>query len=81
MAGIHLSDIPRLDYQRELFNEKTLTSVTSNTRADGESLLRLASRLGVRATVAPYPFERAADALADLADDKVSGAAVLVMEQ
>jgi propanol-preferring alcohol dehydrogenase len=80
VAGIHLSDIPRLDYQRHLFHEKTLTSVTSNTRADGENLLRLAGRLGVRATVTPYPFERAADALADLAEDRVSGAAVLVME-
>ena len=80
VAGIHLSDIPRLDYQRHLFHERTLTSVTSNTRADGESLLRLAGRLGVRATVTPYPFEGAADALADLADDRVSGAAVLVVE-
>jgi propanol-preferring alcohol dehydrogenase len=79
VAGIHLSDIPRLDYQRHLFHEKTLTSVTSNTRADGESLLRLAGRLGVRATVTSYAFDRAADALADLADDRVSGAAVLVM--
>jgi propanol-preferring alcohol dehydrogenase len=56
VAGIHLSDIPGLDYQRHLFHEKTLTSVTSNTRADGESLLRLAGRLGVRATVTPYAF-------------------------
>lgn len=79
VAGIHLSDIPRLDYQRHLFHEKSLTSVTSNTRADGESLFRLAGRLGVRATVTPYAFEDAADALADLAGDRVSGAAVLVM--
>ena len=79
VAGIHLSDIPRLGYQRHLFHEKTITSVTSNTRADGESLLRLAGRLDVRATVTPYAFEHAADALADLADDRVSGAAVLVM--
>ncbi|MDF2575698.1 MAG: zinc-binding alcohol dehydrogenase family protein [Agromyces sp.] len=79
VAGIHLSDIPRLDYQEHLFREKTLTSVTSNTRADGEELLRLAARLGVRATVTPYPFERADAALRDLADDRVHGAAVLTM--
>jgi propanol-preferring alcohol dehydrogenase len=77
VAGIHLSDIPSLDYQRHLFREKTLTSVTSNTRADGEHLLGLAGRLGVRATVTPYPFEAAADALRDLAEDRVTGAAVL----
>jgi propanol-preferring alcohol dehydrogenase len=79
VAGIHVSDIPPLVYQRHLFYEKTLTSVTSNTRADGEDLLRLAGRLGVRSTVTPYSFERAADALVDLAEDRVSGAAVLVM--
>ena len=80
MAGIHLSDIPSLDYQRHLFREKTLTSVTSNTRADGEELLRLAGRLGVRATVTPYPFERADEALDDLLHDRVHGAAVLRMD-
>jgi alcohol dehydrogenase, propanol-preferring len=79
VAGIHLSDIPGLDYQRHLFRERTLTSVTSNTRADGEELLTLAGRIGLRATVTPYPFERAAEALHDLSEDRVSGAAVLTM--
>ena len=77
VAGIHLTEVPALDYQRHLFRERTLTSVTSNTRADGEELLRLATRLGVAATVTPYPLVRAADALDDLAADRVRGAAVL----
>jgi propanol-preferring alcohol dehydrogenase len=79
VAGIHLSDIPALDYQRHLFRERTLTSVTSNTRADGEALLRLAPRLGVRATVTGYPLSAADRALADLAADRVRGAAVLTV--
>jgi propanol-preferring alcohol dehydrogenase len=77
VAGIHLSDVPELDYQRHLFRERTLTSVTSNTRADGEELLRLAPRLRVTATVTPYEFDRADVALDDLAADRVHGAAVL----
>ena len=80
VAGIHLSDIPGLDYKRHLFRERTLTSVTSNTRADGEELLALAGRIGLRATVTPYPFERAAQALHDLSEDQVSGAAVLTFD-
>jgi propanol-preferring alcohol dehydrogenase len=76
LAGIHMSDIPALDYQTHLFGEKTLTSVTSNTRADGEEFLRLADGV-VRATVSPYPFEQAPEALRDLADGRVNGAAVL----
>jgi propanol-preferring alcohol dehydrogenase len=77
LAGIHLTDVPVLDYQRHLFYERTLTTVSSNTRADGEELLRLAPRLGVRATVTPYPLDRADVALDDLAADRVHGAAVL----
>ena len=37
MAGIHMSDVPTLNYQKHLFHEKTLTSVESNTRRDGKS--------------------------------------------
>jgi propanol-preferring alcohol dehydrogenase len=79
IAGIHLTDVPALDYQRHLFNERVLKSVTANTRRDGEELLRLAPRLGVRATTVPYPLDRADQALADLADDRITGAAVLHM--
>jgi propanol-preferring alcohol dehydrogenase len=79
VAGIHLSDVPALDYQRHLFRERTLTSVTANTRTDGEELLALAARLRVRATTTPYPFELADRALDDLAGGRVTGAAVLTM--
>ncbi|MDA8074652.1 MAG: zinc-dependent alcohol dehydrogenase family protein [Actinomycetota bacterium] len=77
VAGIHLTDIPSLDYDTHLFEERELRSVTANTRRDGEELLALAPRLGVRATVQPYPLERADQALSDLAHDRVTGAAVL----
>ena len=77
LAGIHLSDVPVLNYQEHLFRERTLTSVTSNTRRDGEELLQLAARLGVRPTTTPYPLSRADEALSDLAAGRVTGAAVL----
>lgn len=77
VAGIHLSDIPSLDYQRHLFRERTLTSVTSNTRADGEALLRLAAATGIAASVTSYGFTEADRALRDLADGNLVGAAVL----
>ena len=77
VAGIHLTDIPPLNYSAHLFEERELRSVTANTRRDGEELLALAPRLGVHATVQPYPLERADEALSDLAHDRVTGAAVL----
>ncbi|MEP7192463.1 MAG: zinc-dependent alcohol dehydrogenase family protein [Actinomycetota bacterium] len=77
LAGIHLSDIPVLDYQRHLFGERSVCSVTSNTRRDGEELLTLAQRLGVQVMTTPFPFELADRALLDLAEGRVRGAAVL----
>ncbi len=79
VAGIHLSDIPRLDYERHLFHERQLRSVTANTRADGEDFLALAPRLGVEVTTTPYPLDAADRALVDLAADRVTGVAVLVV--
>jgi propanol-preferring alcohol dehydrogenase len=78
IAGIHLSDVPLLDYQADLFQERQLRSVTANTRADGEEFLRLADRLRLKVTVTPYALDEADRALEDLAGDRVKGAAVLV---
>jgi len=80
IAGIHLSDIPPLNYAEHLFEERSVRSVTANTRADGEELLRLAPRLGIVATTTPYPLEQADAALRDLAGDLLVGAAVLRVE-
>jgi alcohol dehydrogenase, propanol-preferring len=77
IAGIYLTDIPALNYARHLFQERTLRSVTANTRGDAEEFLRLAQRLRLRVTVTPYPFDQAQQALADLAADRVTGAAVI----
>lgn len=77
VAGIHLTDIPPLNYQRHLFLERDLCSVTANTRQDGREFLAAAARIGIRVTVSRYPLSRAPQALADLAADRVSGAAVL----
>lgn len=77
VAGIYLSDIPSLNYERHLFEERTLCSVTANTRDDGREFLEIAARIALAATVQPYPWREADRALADLAHDRVNGAAVL----
>jgi len=76
IAGIHLSDIPVLRYSW-LFEERQIRSVTANTRQDGVELLDLATRIPIRPTTTAYPLEAADQALADLANDRVNGAAVL----
>jgi len=78
IAGIHLSDIPPLNYQRHLFQERQLRSVTSNTRADAQAFLDFAAGHHLEVTSPRYPLDRADEALSDLSAGRISGAAVLI---
>jgi propanol-preferring alcohol dehydrogenase len=78
VAGIHLSDIPALNYQRHLFQERQIRSVTSNTRADAREFLALAGRHHIEVTTPHYRLAEADRALTDLAEGRIAGAAVLV---
>jgi propanol-preferring alcohol dehydrogenase len=80
IAGIYLTDVPELNYERHLFDERELTSVTANTRADGEIFLDIAARIPIETMTQPYPFDEANRALADLAHDRITGVAVLRMQ-
>jgi alcohol dehydrogenase, propanol-preferring len=79
VAGIHLTTIPALDYDSELFEERTVQSVTANTRADGAEFLQAAALAEIHVKTAPYALDAADTALADLAADRVTGAAVLAV--
>lgn len=78
IAGIHLSDIPALNYDRHLFQECSVRSVTANTRADGRDFLEFAATHPLTVETVHYPLSEADRALTDLFDDRVNGAAVLI---
>jgi propanol-preferring alcohol dehydrogenase len=80
LAGIHMSDVPAMNYEDCLFYEKILCSVTANTRADGHELLQEAARIPLQPHVRCYPLDQANQALQDLKGDRISGTGVLVME-
>jgi propanol-preferring alcohol dehydrogenase len=71
-----MSDIPAFPYSL-LWGERSVASVANLTRADGFELLELAARAGVRTTTRAYPLEAANEALADLREGRLEGAAVL----
>ncbi|MGW9587816.1 zinc-dependent alcohol dehydrogenase family protein [Microbacterium sp. NPDC055455] len=77
LAGIHMSDIPAMSYEHHLFRERDLRTVTANTRADGESFLRLAGNLGLKASVTRYRFEDTGRALDDLRSGRAAGSLVI----
>ncbi len=76
-AGIHMSDIPSFPYDL-LWEERRLVSVANLTRQDGLDFLRVAAQANVVTETTAYPLERANEALADLREGRLQGAAVLI---
>ncbi len=76
-AGIHMSDIPSFPY-RLLWQERVVRSVANLTRRDGEEFLALAPQVPVRTTTVPFPLAEANEALRQLREGEIEGAAVLV---
>lgn len=77
LAGIYMTPVPELDYQRFLFQERSLRSVTANTRRDGEELLKLAAEVPLHTHTEEFALEDATEALRRLKHDEIRGAAVL----
>lgn len=77
-GGIHMTDIPSFPY-RLLWEERVVRSVANLTRQDGEELLKLAPQVPVRTEVQVFPLAQANEALRQLREGKVQGAAVLEM--
>ncbi|MGH6817148.1 MAG: alcohol dehydrogenase, partial [Methylovirgula sp.] len=76
-AGIHMSDIPSFPYAL-MWEERRLVSVANLTRRDGLDFLSLAARSDIVTHTIPYPLEHANEALADLREGRLQGAAVLI---
>jgi alcohol dehydrogenase, propanol-preferring len=66
IAGIHLSDVPSLDYGRHLYQERELRSVTANTREDARALLAEAAEARVQPPTTAYALADANRALRDM---------------
>ena len=76
-GGIHMSDIPSFPYSL-LWEERHLLSVANLTRTDAHEFLEIAPKAGVHCEVVRYPLARANEALSDLREGRLQGAAVLI---
>ena len=79
LAGIYMTDVPPLNYERHLFHEREIRSVTANTREDGRELLAQAAAIPIRPHTTTYPLAQANQALQDLKADRINGTGVLVV--
>ena len=77
LGGIHMSPIPALDYNL-LYEERVIRSVANNTRQDGHDFLRIAAEIPIRTQVQQFPLRDANQALNQLKNDAINGAAVLM---
>lgn len=77
--AIHLDRIPQFDYDRLLWGERQLRSVTNMTRADARDFLQIASEIGLKPKVTAFPLEQANEALIALKQDSIDGAAAIVL--
>jgi propanol-preferring alcohol dehydrogenase len=74
-AGIYVDNIPELDYERHLFYERSIVSVTANTRQDATELLTIAGQVGIRTDVKVFDLGDANDALARLKSNRLGAQA------
>lgn len=77
-GGIHMSDIPSFPYKL-LWEERVIRSVANLTRKDGEEFLKIAPKIPVKTETRIFPLNKANEALGELRNGKIRGAAVLVM--
>jgi propanol-preferring alcohol dehydrogenase len=77
LAGIVLTDVPSLNYEKHLFQERSVRSVTANTREDGKALLRLAEEIPITTRTELFTLDQANEALIKLKRDGIEGAGVL----
>ena len=76
-GGIHMSDIPSFPYSL-LWEERHVLSVANLTRTDAHEFLQVAPKAGVRCEITRYPLSHANEALSDLREGRLQGAAVLM---
>lgn len=77
LAGVTMTNIPEMNYERHLYYEKVLRSVTASTREDGRELIRLAAEIPIHTDTTLFPLEDANRALRLIKESRISGAAVL----
>jgi propanol-preferring alcohol dehydrogenase len=72
-----MSDIPTFPY-RLLWQERVIRSVANLTRQDAREFLALAASIPLQTSITEYRLPDANQALDDLREGRIEGAAVLV---
>lgn len=76
--AIHLDQMPAFNYDKLLWGERQIRSVTNMTRQDARDFMKLAHDLQLRPQVIVFPLEEANEALISVKEESEIGSVVLV---
>ena len=76
--AIHLDRVPQFDYDKLLWGERQIRSVTNMNRTDARDFLELAAEINLKSKVTSFPLDKANEALQSVKSDSIDGAAVIV---
>ncbi len=79
--SIDKSELLNINYEKHLWMEKEIKSVTNITRSDVKSFLELAVKINIKPEIEIYPFNQANNALFDLKNKRIKGAKVLMINE
>jgi propanol-preferring alcohol dehydrogenase len=79
LAGVTMTPIPEIDYDRLLYWERGVRSVANFTRQDAQELLQIAAEIPIETTVQTFRLKDANEALLALKRSEIDGTGVLVM--
>ena len=75
--AIHLDRMPEFDYDRLLWGERQIRSVTNMTRSDARDFLEIAGKIGMRPKITVFSLDQVNEALMAVKGDRIDGAAVI----
>ncbi|HEY0176223.1 MAG TPA: alcohol dehydrogenase, partial [Pedobacter sp.] len=78
-GGIHMSEIPSFSYDL-LWEERAIRSVANLTRQDGPDFFKIIKNLSVYTETQLFKLNQANEALDQLKNGQIRGAAILVMD-
>jgi alcohol dehydrogenase, propanol-preferring len=76
--AIHLDTFPEFDYDKLLWGERQIRSVTNMTRADAREFLQLAADIHLSPQTTVFSLDNINEALAAIRSDSIEGSAVVI---
>jgi alcohol dehydrogenase, propanol-preferring len=76
--AIHLDQMPAFDYDKLLWGERQIRSVTNMTRQDARDYLQLAADIGIKPQVQVFSLDQANEALQAVKNETANGPVVIL---